>query len=390
MARKARRSRLGGSIARRWFAVGALVLVGLLYYRPLHDYFAARSQRAARVAAVRQLEKQAGDARAAAAARFVGRRPSRQQARTLGYIRPGDHLFIVKDIPQWRRRQHGGSRLLPRRGHWTLIERVVARQLGREPRTLPPASRSRCPFGAPAVTEQSPYSVRRRAVPDDVLPHVPASRRGRVAPRGRRRSRALERGHAQPSRRSPRASRPPTTSSARLRTRARRRHDRQRRRRVARLRHRRLAPRRQPQVPPRARRVRARPPRLRARRADPRARSSRAGPSGAAPSETHLSRIAVARQEWEEGSRRLEAARDDARRYRQLLELLDLILDELRKRIGQTYTLEELVAAYGESERWARELLEERSTLPGWPRDLTLVLAAAFDAYQRGAIDYEP
>jgi hypothetical protein len=35
-------------------------------------------------------------------------------------------------------------------------------------------------------------------------------------------------------------------------------------------------------------------------------------------------------------------------------------------------------------------VLEERATEPGWPRDLTLVLAAAFDAYQRGALDYEP
>jgi hypothetical protein len=103
-----------------------------------------------------------------------------------------------------------------------------------------------------------------------------------------------------------------------------------------------------------------------------------------------VSQVEVARQEWEEGSRRLEAARDDARRYRQLLELLDLVLDELRRRLGQTYTFAELVAAYGESERWAREVLEERATSPGWPRDLTLVLAAAFDAYQRGAINYKP
>jgi hypothetical protein len=57
-AKKKRRRRLGGPIARRWFAVGALVLVGLLYYRPLHDYFDARAQRAVRIAAVRQLEKQ--------------------------------------------------------------------------------------------------------------------------------------------------------------------------------------------------------------------------------------------------------------------------------------------------------------------------------------------
>ena len=103
-----------------------------------------------------------------------------------------------------------------------------------------------------------------------------------------------------------------------------------------------------------------------------------------------MSQIEVTRQEWEEGSRRLEAAREDGRRYRELLGLLELLLDELRKRIGQTYTLGELVAAYRESDRWAREVLEERAETPGWPRDLTIVLAAAFDAYQRGATDYEP
>src|ERR1700748_2628875 len=35
---------------------------------------------------------------------------------------------------------------------------VVARQLGREPRTLRRVA-VRCPFGAPAVTEQSPYGA---------------------------------------------------------------------------------------------------------------------------------------------------------------------------------------------------------------------------------------
>jgi hypothetical protein len=103
-----------------------------------------------------------------------------------------------------------------------------------------------------------------------------------------------------------------------------------------------------------------------------------------------VSRIEIARHEWEDGSRRLEAAREDGSRYPQLLELLDLLVGELRKRVGQTYTLAELVAVYGDSERWAREVLEERAPVPGWPRDLTLVLAAAFDAYQRGAVDYKP
>jgi len=103
-----------------------------------------------------------------------------------------------------------------------------------------------------------------------------------------------------------------------------------------------------------------------------------------------VSSVPVARHEWEDGTRRLEAARDDVRRYHQLLELLGLILDELRKRVGQTYTVEQLAAAYGTAEPWARELLDERSTVGGWPRDLTTVLAAAFDAYQRGAVDYKP
>lgn len=103
-----------------------------------------------------------------------------------------------------------------------------------------------------------------------------------------------------------------------------------------------------------------------------------------------MSALHVARHEWEDGTRRLEAARDDVRRYYPLLELLDLILDELRKRVGQTYTLAELAGAYGEAEAWARELLDDRSTQPGWPRDLTTVLAAAFDAYQLGAVDYAP
>jgi cell division protein FtsB len=106
-ARKKRRRRLGGPIARRWFAVGALVLVGLLYYRPLHDYFDARSQRAVRIAAVRKLQNE----RAALERRLkhaYSLAALAAAARTLGYIRPGEHLFITKDIPQWRHRQHRG------------------------------------------------------------------------------------------------------------------------------------------------------------------------------------------------------------------------------------------------------------------------------------------
>ena len=114
-ARKKRRRRLGGPIARRWFAMGALVLVGLLYYRPLHDYFDARSQHAAQLAAVRKLQKEQ-----AALEQQLKHASSdtalAAEARTLGYVRPGEHLFIVKDIPQWQRRQHS-SRHAASGGH---------------------------------------------------------------------------------------------------------------------------------------------------------------------------------------------------------------------------------------------------------------------------------
>jgi hypothetical protein len=97
---------------------------------------------------------------------------------------------------------------------------------------------------------------------------------------------------------------------------------------------------------------------------------------------------ALLRQEWEEGHRRLEAARIDPPRYRQLLRQVEVVTDELRKKVGQTYSLAQLADAYRDAERWAREAVEERSPGPGWPRDLALVLAAAFYAYQRGAVDY--
>jgi hypothetical protein len=100
--------------------------------------------------------------------------------------------------------------------------------------------------------------------------------------------------------------------------------------------------------------------------------------------------LVLVQQEWEDGNRRLEAERDDPRRYHRLVEQVELVVDELRKRIGQTYTLAELAGAYHDAERWARETVEERAPSQGWPRDLAVVLAAAFHAYQRGAVDYLP
>ena len=97
-----------------------------------------------------------------------------------------------------------------------------------------------------------------------------------------------------------------------------------------------------------------------------------------------------ARQEWEESSRRLEEEASDRDRYERLLEQVELVTSELRRRIGQTFTLAELADEYARAEAWSRAAVEASGPPPGWPRTLTLVEGAAFHLYSRGAVDYEP
>ena len=96
------------------------------------------------------------------------------------------------------------------------------------------------------------------------------------------------------------------------------------------------------------------------------------------------------RQEWEEAHRRLEAEARDRAGYERLLDQVDAVTAELRRRVGQVFTLEELAAAYGSAERWSREAIVERAPHPGWARTLTVVEGAAFHLYSRGASDYRP
>jgi septum formation initiator len=88
---------------RRWLAVGALVLVALLYFRPLKAYVDARGQLAQHRTVVQRLERQK-----ATLERQLGESTSVatlvREARALGYVRPGEHLFIVKNIDAWRKR----------------------------------------------------------------------------------------------------------------------------------------------------------------------------------------------------------------------------------------------------------------------------------------------
>jgi hypothetical protein len=98
----------------------------------------------------------------------------------------------------------------------------------------------------------------------------------------------------------------------------------------------------------------------------------------------------TARAEWEDAARTIQSLRGEQLRHDRLLAQLDVVTSELRRRVGQTFTLGELADAYADAERWSREAVSEHAATPGWARDLSLVTAAAFHAYQLGATDYEP
>ena len=100
--------------------------------------------------------------------------------------------------------------------------------------------------------------------------------------------------------------------------------------------------------------------------------------------------LGLARQQWEDGNRRVEATRGDPARYRELTSLVDVIVAGLRKRVGQTFTLAELARAYEGADEWARTLLDEADPeAPPTPAAGSLA-DAAFHVYARGALDYRP
>ena len=102
--------------------------------------------------------------------------------------------------------------------------------------------------------------------------------------------------------------------------------------------------------------------------------------------------LETARYQWAEGARKLESERSEGVRYRQLVALVDVVADELRRRVGQTFTLADLAAQYAGAEDWVRDVVvrEVEPRAKAGIRDVTLVQDAAFGRYALGASDYEP
>ena len=95
--------------------------------------------------------------------------------------------------------------------------------------------------------------------------------------------------------------------------------------------------------------------------------------------------LANALYQWEEGAREL-AAMDDPRRRRLADRVVNAIRVELRRRIGPTFSAEELADLYGEGTDWAQQIALE--VAPSASDDAHILADAAFWIYLRGAGDY--
>lgn len=102
--RRAARARAPRS-RRRLRLLWLLALLGVatyLYYQPLSSYFETRSDLEARQSEVAALR----NVRAALELRLESTttlEATRREARRIGFVRPGEQLFVIKGIPDWRR-----------------------------------------------------------------------------------------------------------------------------------------------------------------------------------------------------------------------------------------------------------------------------------------------
>jgi cell division protein FtsB len=88
----------------RLLAIGALALLGFLYWKPLHTYLHVKHQ-----LQTRQNQVQVLQAEQTSLNQRIAQIGSTEQlvreARRLGLVKPGEQLFIVKGIPAWRKKQ---------------------------------------------------------------------------------------------------------------------------------------------------------------------------------------------------------------------------------------------------------------------------------------------
>jgi hypothetical protein len=86
--------------------------------------------------------------------------------------------------------------------------------------------------------------------------------------------------------------------------------------------------------------------------------------------------------QWREGERRVASTPEPARA--DLDRVVEVLVEELRRRLGSRFVLDELADLYGAGSDWATELAVSHSA----GTDAVAVADAAFARYAREASDY--
>jgi hypothetical protein len=100
--------------------------------------------------------------------------------------------------------------------------------------------------------------------------------------------------------------------------------------------------------------------------------------------------VELARHQWQDGIRRVESTRGDRPRYAERMGQVDVLVNALRQRVGQVFTLDELADAYDGADDWARHVLDDADPEAPPVSEAGTVADAAFHLYARGATDYRP
>jgi hypothetical protein len=101
-----------------------------------------------------------------------------------------------------------------------------------------------------------------------------------------------------------------------------------------------------------------------------------------------MSHVESAVFQWEEGYRQLEAARSEPRRYRALGRMVTAIQDELRKRLGSTFSVQELASLYYDGTDWGLEVAIDHLADEQAASDTSTGVDAAFYLYMRESADF--
>jgi hypothetical protein len=92
--------------------------------------------------------------------------------------------------------------------------------------------------------------------------------------------------------------------------------------------------------------------------------------------------------QWEDGHRRLRELSGEPRRAARLNRAVEAIRDELRRRIGPTFSSAELADLYGRGTDWCLEAARWAAPEEASELDPQAIIDGAFYLYLRGATDW--